>query len=228
VSVRCELLAALLVVCLSGAACQSASEPEKGGRLERLTIGPRQVRRTVGEAQHFTATGHYAGGATRNLTQRVVYASSDPAIAHATNTKGDRSRIDAVAPGTATITAREPKTGVTSNAGGGDASFTVLGALQRIALAPSVITRIVGQTQHLTATGSYAGGTTRNLTQRLVYRSSNPEVAAAPNAKGDKSRIDMIGVGTATISATDPASGISSSVGGGDVTVVVAPSNPGP
>jgi uncharacterized protein YjdB len=214
----------VVLVCVGVVACHSTSEAE---RLERITLGPRKASRTIGEAQRFTATGHYAGGATRNLTQRVEYTSSDPAVAKALNAQGDRSRIDTVAPGTATITATDPRTGISSRTTGGDATLTVLGALERITLSPSMITRNVGQTQRLTATGYYAGGTTRNLTQRLVYRSSNPEVAAAPNAAGDKSRIEVVGTGSATISARDPASGISSSTAGGDATVIVVPPKPG-
>ena len=68
------LLATFLV-----AGCEKGSSPETG-RLERITLGPREARRPVGEVQHFTATGHYARGTTRNLTQKLEYASSDPAI----------------------------------------------------------------------------------------------------------------------------------------------------
>jgi uncharacterized protein YjdB len=224
--VRRALLFALVLAWVGAGACQHASEPEADGRLERITLGPKDARRPVGQGQHFTATGHYAGGATRNLTQRVEYGSSDPAIARAANAKGDRSRIDAVAPGTVTISVTDPKTGISSHAGGGDATFTVLGALERITLAPSVFTRTVGQTQRLTATGHYAGGTTRNLTQHLVYRTSNAAVAAAPNTEGDKSRVDVVGTGSAIISAVDPATGISSASGGGDATVMVVPAKP--
>jgi uncharacterized protein YjdB len=205
---QARLLVVPVVLAIVGA-CRSSSEGEKG-RLERITIGPNEARRSVGDAQRFTATGHYAGGATRNLTQRVDWTSSDPAVATAANAKGDRSRIEAVAPGTATISVKDPKTGVDSHVGNGDATLVVLGKLERIVLTPSVVTRIAGQTQRLTATGHYAGGTTRNLTQHLTYRSSDPDVAVAPNADGDKSRIEIVGPGTATITAVDAASGVSS------------------
>ncbi len=192
------------------AACRSAPEGG-GGHLERITLAPKDARRSVGEAQQFTATGHYAGGATRNLTQRVDYVSSDPAVARAANAKGNRSRIEAVAPGTVTISAMDPKTGVRSDPNDGNATLTVLGALERITLAPLTSKRMVGQTQRLTATGHYAGGTTRNLTQHVDYRSSDPTVATVPNTAGDKSRIELNAPGTATISATDPKTGVSTS-----------------
>lgn len=209
----------MLLVAL--AACHSHGESDTS-RLESITVTPRAARSSVGQPQRFTATGHYAGGATRNLTQHVEYASSDPAVARVANAKGDRSRVEPVAPGTTTITATDRKTGVSSSASGGDAALVVLGALERVTLAPTFVHRQVGQTQRLTATGHYAGGTTRNLTQHVVYRSSDPKIVAAPNADGDKSRIETTGLGSATISAVDPASGITSTASGGDATVTVA------
>ena len=206
---------------LAVVACRSTPEWESQ-RLERITLGPHEARRPVGEAQHFTAIGHYSGGATRNLTQRVDWVSSDPAIAAAANKKGDRSRIEALRPGTVTISATDPKTGIGSHATGGDATLTVLGKLERIVLQPSTIKRKVGQTQHLTAIGHYAGGATRNLTQHVTYSSSNPDVVAAPNRDGDKSRIDIVGPGTATITAVDKLTGTSSTTSGSDATVTVS------
>ena len=202
---------------LAGLGCHSGADEAK--RLESITLAPREVRRSVGQVQHLTATGHYEGGETRNLTQRLQYTSSDPKVANAENAKGARSRITAVGPGTAVISATDPKTGVSSRAGS-DATFVVLGALERLTLTPSAVKRVVGQVQRLTATGHYAGGATRNLTQHVTYQSSDAAVAAAPNADGDKSRIETKSVGTATISAVDPATGITSA-DGGDVSVTV-------
>jgi hypothetical protein len=209
--------ALLLSVLLAAIGCDSRGD--EGKRLESITLAPHEVRRSVGQVQHLTATGHYEGGETRNLTQRLQYTSSDPKVASAENPKGARSRITAVGPGTAVISATDPKTGVSSH-DAGDATFVVLGALERLTLTPRAVKRLVGQVQRLTATGHYAGGATRNLTQHVTYQSSNAAVAAVPNADGDKSRIEAKSVGTATISAVDPATGITSA-GGGDASVSV-------
>lgn len=210
----------LLLAVLALVACDRGSAPPTG-KLERITLAPGEARRPVGEAQHFTATGHYAGGATRNLTQKVEYASSDPAIARAPNAPGNRSRVEPLAPGSVTITATDPKTGIRSD----PATLHVLGALERIVLAPARSRRRLGDTPHLTATGHYAGGTVRNLTQKVEYRSSDPSVVAAPNAAGDKSRLETRALGSATISAVDPKTGIDSSASGGDATIEVVPAS---
>jgi uncharacterized protein YjdB len=213
----------VLVTVLALVGCERAGSKPPTGKLERVTVGPREARRSVGESQHFTVTGHYAGGEKRNLTQKVEYTSSDPAIARASNAKGDRSRIEALAPGTVTITVVEPKTGVRSDASNDDATFHVLGALERIVLTPERTKRRVGDTPHLTATGHYAGGTVRNLTQKVEYRSSDPAIVAAPNAADDKSKLEVRAAGSATISARDPATGIDSSASGGDAKIDVLP-----
>jgi uncharacterized protein YjdB len=220
-SVRYVALALAMAVM---AWCPPASAGNKASvdRLERITLGPREARRTVGESQHFTATGHYTSGTTRNLTQKVEYVSSDPAVVRAPNAKGERSRVEALAAGKATITATDPKTGVSTHESGDDATMTVMGALQRLTLSPAGVNRWVGQSQRLTAIGHYAGGATRNLTQRVVYTSSDPAVVAAPNVEGDKSRVDALTIGSATISAVDPETGISSSTTGGDTRISVS------
>jgi uncharacterized protein YjdB len=67
---------------------------------------------------------------------------------------------------------------------------------------------------------------TRNLTQHVVYHSSDVVIVAVPHLDGDKSRIDAVGVGTVTISAVDPTSGITSSTGGGAAAVTVTAFGP--
>ncbi len=180
------------------------------GPLVSISLAPSTTTIEVGEAARFTATGHYSDGSTRNITQQVTYATSNGGVATTPNEVGDASRVDGVGPGTATITATDPGSGITTGAGE-DAEITVLGALQRITLSPTAATRDPGDSQRFTATGHYAGGMTQNITQQVTYASSNPAVAAAPNDNGDKSRIDCVAAGTVTISATDPATGVTTS-----------------
>jgi len=214
------LLRAVALIAVAIGSCQAADAASD--RLERISLGPREVHRSVGQAQLFTAIGHYASGTTRNLTQKVEYVSSNPAIVRTPNAEGERSRVEAVSPGTVMISATDPKTGISSHDSGGDATMTVLGGLERLTLSPAAVNRWVGQSQRLTATGHYAGGKTRNLSQKVIYTSSDPAVVVAPNAEGDRSRVDAVSIGTATISAVDPESGISSSPLGGDARISVS------
>jgi len=185
--------------------------------LESITMAPVTAIRAVGDVQRYTATGHFSGGTTQNLTQQLTYGTADPAVAVASNDVGDRSRIDAVGAGVTTVTAVDPGSGI----GAVPASLTVVGPLERLTLAPVSVTRAVGQDETYTTTGHYAGGVTLNLTQSVVYATSDPAVATATNEGGNRSRVVATGIGTATVSATDPTSGISTTASGDDATMMV-------
>jgi len=77
--------------------------------------------------------------------------------------------------------------------------------------------------QRYTATGYFGGGITQNLTQALIYASSDPAVATTPNIEGDRSRIDVVGEGAATISATHLTAGVSTTDTGDDALLTVVP-----
>ncbi len=191
------------------------------GALERITLSPVTATRAANEVITYTAIGHFGGGTTKNLTQRVTYHSSNEAVATAPNIDGNKSRIETLTPGTTTISATDTATGVTTTDTGDDATLTVIGALERISLSPAIATRSPGGLQRYTATGHFGGGLTQNLTQELLYSSSDPEVAVAPNAAGDRSRIDAIAPGTATISASHPTAGITTTDTGDDAQLTV-------
>ena len=190
-----------------------------------ISLAPTAATRAVGESQNFTVTGHYQGGGTANLTQQVTYVSSDPNVVAAPNAAGNKSRVDMLAPGTATISATytDPQSGlpISSTDSGGDATLTVIGALERITLSPVAATRAAGQSITYTAIGHFGGGTTKNLTQRVDYHTSNAAVAATPNLTGNKSRVDLLAPGQVTISATDQATGISTTTTGDDASLTV-------
>ena len=166
---------------------------------------------SVGEFANFIATGTYQNGTTKNLTQRVDYTSSDPTVADAPNTEGNKGKVNGLKPGVVTITATEPLSGISSNdAGGTNGHLTVQGALVSIALKPLDKNAVVGDLITYTATGILSDGNTKNLTQKVVYASTNTSVAVCPNSEGNKSQVQAVGIGTAIITATDPVTEISS------------------
>ena len=191
------------------------------GALQSITLSPTQATRAANQVITYTAIGHFGGGTTKNLTQRVNYHSSDDAVALAPNDSGNKSKVTTVAPGTVTISATDPVTGVSTTTTGDDVSLTVIGALERITLTPITSTKSVGSLQRYTAIGHFGGGVTQNLTQDLTYTSSDPTVASAPNVAGDRSRVDALAPGTATISASHPTAGISTTDTGDDAQLTV-------
>ncbi len=193
------------------------------GDIARLVLSPSTATLDVGQARTLTTIAHHLGGSTELYTQQAEYASSDPNVVVATNDLGNRSRILAVGPGTATISARDPITGVTSSDSGDDTVVTVRGddPVVRIVVSPSTRRVPASSTSRFTAAAVLASGDTVNVTQRVQWSSSAPAVASALNLDGDRSRIDAHIPGVATISAYDPVTAQSSTDSGNDATIEV-------
>ena len=189
--------------------------------LASLRVTQEVVTRDPGRATYFTAVGTDVTGAELNLTQDVLWSSSDLAVATAPNPIGERSRILPVAPGVARIAATEPLSGLSTTDFDADGTLVVLGALQALTLTPDPLMLLPGQEFQLTVRGDHAGGGTTNLTQDVVYTSGDPTVVEATNLEGHRSHVVALRTGAATISVVDPLTGVSSTASGGDATVIV-------
>ncbi len=235
--------------------------PTATPKLVALVISPTTVKRPVGQAQTFSVNGTYSDGSSKNLTQKVDYVSSQPNVAATGTDPTSKSKVLAVAPGVAVITAKDPATGITIALDQG-ATFTVTEAptptptrtgptstgptatptltssptpsptpvLVKIALKPATAQKAIGTPQNFTATGTFSDGAEHNVTQRVMYASSDPTIASAPNAAGNRGQILTLAVGTVTISALDPDTGVTSTDSGGDaiLTVVEGKGSPNP
>src|SRR5439155_27122682 len=110
----------------------------------------------------------FTDSTTQNLTSQVTWTSAKPTVA----TIAAGGLASALAVGTTNITAS--MTGVTSSAD----VLTVTNALTSIAVTPNPATAVRGTTLQFTATGTYADGTTQNLTSSVTWISSAAGVAA--------------------------------------------------
>ncbi|MCC6848837.1 MAG: Ig-like domain-containing protein [Deltaproteobacteria bacterium] len=235
--------------------------PTATPRLVALAISPTTVKKAVGLTQTFTVSGMYSDGSTKNLTQKVEYSSSDPAVAATGTDPSSKSKVLAVAPGVAVIRAEDAATGIVT-AVDESAVFTVVEApsptpthtgptstaptgtptgtpspspsptpvIVKLALKPQAAQKPIGTAQFFTATATLSDGAEKNVTQKVTYVSSDPAIAEAPNADGNRGRIVPVAVGTVTISVFDPASGVTSTASGGDATftVVAGSGSPSP
>jgi hypothetical protein len=224
---RLFLASVMLLVGTSGAFAQTPTVTPTPGNLVSISLQPDAAKNktiSVGEFANFTATGHYDNAVTRNLTQKVDYTSSDPTVAEAPNTEGNKGKVNGLKPGVVTIVATDPVSGISSNDPGGvNGQLTVQGALVSLALKPLDKNAAVGDTVNFTATGTLSDGNTKNMTQKVVYASSNPSVATAPNAAPNKGAILAVGVGTTIISATDPVTDIATDAAGSATLTVQVP-----
>ncbi len=136
--------------------------------LRSITVLPNPASVPAGLTQHFTATGHYLDGSTKDLTASVSWSSADTSIA-TINSAGLASGVAQGGP--VTITAA-------LNGINGTAPLTVTApALQSIGVTPATPSIAAGFTQQFTATGYYSDGSNSVITSSVGWKSSDTAIA---------------------------------------------------
>lgn len=188
-----------------------SSRPASAQTLESITVTPDEATIQAGFWRTFTATAHYSNGATANVTQQAAWASTNTGVAIVTNQPGLKGLVTAVAKGTARINA-SITVGLTVIRG--SAGITVTdGDLVSITTKPTTKNLEVGQQSPYKATATYLDESTDDVTQDVTWSSTDPSVASVSNADGSKGVVTAHKVGTATIHALEPASGVKNSDG---------------
>ncbi len=146
----------------------------------------------------FIANCTFSDGSTAAVTSATgtTWTSSQTGFATISNQNGFEGIATGVAAGTTTISATYQ--GVT-----GSTTLTVTNAtLVSIAITPSNPTLTVGQTQQLTATGTFSDNTQQDLTIQVNWSSTNKFVAKVTMARRRRGQVTAVAVGTTTIRAT--------------------------
>ena len=153
--------------------------------LVSIQVTPATPSIIVKGTQQFAATGTYSDGTTKSLSANWLSSASSVA------TISVSGLATAVSAGTTTISA-------SSGSITGTTTLTVTNPLVSIAVAPVSATIAVKSQQAYTATGTYADGTTQQLTSGVTWNSSNTAVAAINSAGLAVAQA----VGTTTITAS--------------------------
>jgi len=177
-----------------------------GPTLQSITISPSAPSITKGGTQQFTATGNYSDGTHPDLTTQVTWSATPTSNLTISNTAGTQGLATAVAAGPATVTA--------SWGGGtvqGTDSVTVAPpALTAITVTPASVNLGQGALQQYTATGTYADGTTANITSQVTWISGNTSLVSITNAGlatvlGTSSTAISISASLGTVTSNPPA-----------------------
>jgi len=181
-------------------------------KLVSIQITPSQPTIQQGRPNiPFTATGTYDDNSTGDVTQQATWSSSDISILTVVASGATAGRVTTVAPGQATVTAT---VGAIS---GTDAVTVTRSALRTITVdGPSVL--VVSSPQSFTALGTYADGTTADLTGTVTWSSSNTAIVGVSNAAATPGLATGIAAGTAIVRAA-----FSGVTGQANVTVSAAP-----
>jgi len=169
----------------------NAAPPELTG----LSISPSSATVFTGSSQQFAATGTYSDGSTQTLTATVTWSASPSTIATIGNSAGSQGLAQALATGSATVTA-------TSGTFVATAELTVQPLLTSIAVAPSSASVGLGGSQQFTATGTYSDGSTQDITTTASWSVDLATVATIGNTPGSQGLAQGLGTGTATITAS--------------------------
>lgn len=144
--------------------------------LAKISVGMPEASLPQGETEALSATGTYTDGSTQNLTALVAWQAS-PANVAVVSAQGS---LKGLSQGLAKASAAYQ--GVT-----GTASVTVgTAALVQITVNVPRSALPLGESESLTATGTFSNGSTQDITQSVTWN-SNPSAVAAVNAQGSLS-----------------------------------------
>ena len=135
--------------------------------LTGITLTPANTTVRQQGSQQMTATGTFSDGFRQNISLDAVLTAANPGLVYL----NQQGLVIGTGVGSTQITA------AFDNLQSSPANFTVLsGTLDSISLAPANPSVTVGGEAQLTATGTYADGTTQNLSQQVTWTSSDPAV----------------------------------------------------
>jgi uncharacterized protein YjdB len=165
--------------------------------LQSISVAPATPSIALGTTQQFTATGTYSDLSTANITTSATWASSVPGTASISAGTGLAHGLVA---GTTQITAM---LGTVVSA---SIPLKVTTAtLKSIAVTPATPSIGLSATQQFSAIGTYSDGTTQDITDNVLWASSNTSAATINASSG---LATGVGAGTAQITATQGGAGI--------------------
>ena len=159
--------------------------------LTSIAVSPATALLAPGSTLGYAATGTFSDGSTQVITTAVTWTSSAPVVATITSF----GQVTGQAPGTATITAQ-------SGTVTGTAVLVVASApLTAVQITPATATVAELTGTQFSATGTFADGSTQDLTNSALWTSSPATVATVSDAIGSRGLVTGVTPGTAIITA---------------------------
>jgi uncharacterized protein YjdB len=157
--------------------------------LQSITISPATASYALGTTYAFEGLAHFSNGSTTNLTDGLVWGSTNPSVFTVDGTGVAHSG----SLGTASVTAS--LLGVSAVSG----NVTVSNAsLVSLVISPAVVQLAALSHEQFTAVGTFSDGTTQDVTADVNWHSSN-EPAATIIQSGN---LTAISAGSVTVSAS--------------------------
>jgi uncharacterized protein YjdB len=185
------------------------------GNLEEILVEPLSVR--IGDSRNAHAYGKLStGDTTTDLRRVVVWRSLNPSIATIKSNTGSPGEISGLRLGTTTIIATDSFTGISSL--GLDnlevrAPTEPVEPIVRLRTKPTTKALEIGEDDLFTARGVYLSGDDTDISDRVRWSSSAPQIASVIASGPNAGLVSGHQIGTCTITAYDPQTGLSSTDG---------------
>jgi len=168
--------------------------------LDSIEVYPKTLSMAVNTFAQLTAIGIYSDNSTVDLTDLVTWNSSNTSIVSVATSHRYLPRVKALAEGNAFINASLPG----SSKGAGVSVAVARKTLSSIEVTPSGPTIPPSMEFQFKATGIFSDSSTQDLTQSVVWSSSNKSVVLVSNGFHNKGEANTTSTGgsSATITAT--------------------------
>lgn len=159
------VVAASLGGVVSGSVTVTVAQPD----VTSLAVSASSLSLELGETADLSVLATYASGSTTDVTSQVSWSVGDPSILEVTD--GDPATAEALAEGATTLTASFA--GETSS----PLTLTVLSpALTELTISATTTVLSLGDSADLTVSGSYADGSSEDVTDLVSWSLQNPTV----------------------------------------------------
>jgi hypothetical protein len=176
--------------------------------LKKIALSPIERILPIKHSTLYHAIGTFEQGIQLDISHDVTFAVGDATIAQISLLGRARGKMI----GKTQISATDTQTAISTTV-----PLTVVGAVQAVAVTPPSLALAVGGTALMKANGTFAGDChTFNYGSRLAWSSSSPGVATIDN----EGNLHCVADGSATISVRDRPTGITSTQGGDNATVI--------
>ncbi len=172
----------------AGAVNGTASLTVTSATVVSVQVIPAIVTLPAGGTQQLTVTALFTDGSSQTVTSSAAYASSNTGVATVTS------------PGKLTATGAGASS-LTVSLGSASAIVPVVvtsAVLTSVAITPTSLSLAIGESQQLTATGTFSDGSTEDLTSTAVWLSTAPSIVSV--SLSGKVLVNL--TGSATVSAT--------------------------
>lgn len=149
-------------------------------KLKSITVNVVDSSIPVGVSTNASAKGYYTDGSTKDITNQVIWASSSPSTVNVGNSSSSTISLTALKVGTSSISASLD--GVTSNSIQMNVTVAKLASINVTVPDSRPYAGVVNQAK---ATGWYTDGSSKDLTDQVIWKADNNWFTGGINITAD-------------------------------------------